>query len=104
LANLVIERKVSLRGARKLVRAFGSEVDFDSNNHYTTDHIEHIIRSFDKTITAIRIAMNTLTEIIEGIEHDWILYEILMQHNVTQPNRYSSQGKEKIIVCLCIIV
>jgi ParB family transcriptional regulator, chromosome partitioning protein len=37
-------------------------------------------RSFDKSITTIRIAMNSLSEIINGVEHDWIIHEILMQH------------------------
>ena len=37
-------------------------------------------RSFDKSITAIRIAMNSLSEIISGVEHDWVIQEVLMQH------------------------
>ena len=40
-------------------------------------HIKIVKRSFDKSITAIRIAMN---RIINGIEHDWVIHEALMQH------------------------
>ena len=85
LANLIIERRLSLRRVSKLVNVFrtdGIDVDDYDNNH-TTNHIDHIKiaeRSFDKTITVIRIAMNSLTEIIESIEHDWVVYEALMQH------------------------
>jgi ParB family transcriptional regulator, chromosome partitioning protein len=44
------------------------------------DRIKMAERSFDKSITAIRIAMNSLSEIINGVEHDWVIHEILMQH------------------------
>ena len=37
-------------------------------------------RSFDKTIIAIRIAMNRIGNIIDETDDDWIVNEILMQH------------------------
>lgn len=81
LANLIADRRLSLRTTRKLLRGFGADRDLDLQ--YESDYIDHIKiaeKSFDKSITAIRIAMNRLSEVINGVEHDWIIREILMQH------------------------
>jgi ParB family transcriptional regulator, chromosome partitioning protein len=80
LANLIADRKLSLRMTRKLLK---DEANVPSDLVYRNDCIDHIKmaeRSFDKSITAIRIAMNSLSEIINGVEHDWVIHEILMQH------------------------
>jgi ParB family transcriptional regulator, chromosome partitioning protein len=80
LANLIAERRLSLRMTRKLLK---DEANVATDLVYRNDCIDHIKmaeRSFDKSITAIRIAMNNLGEIINGVEHDWIIHEILMQH------------------------
>jgi ParB family transcriptional regulator, chromosome partitioning protein len=82
LASLIADRRLSLKNARKLLKNIGAkDVDFDSfyKNGYI-DHIKFAENSFNKTITAIRIAMNSLADIINHIEHDWILHEVLMQH------------------------
>jgi ParB family transcriptional regulator, chromosome partitioning protein len=74
LANLIADRRLSLRTTRKLLKDVG-EKERDLNSFYKSDYIDHIKigeRSFDKSITAIRIAMNSLSEIISGVEHDWI--------------------------------
>lgn len=82
LANLITDRKMSLRKARKFLKNInGEEVDFDS--FYKSDYVDHLKiaeKSFDKTITAIRIAMNSLADVINHIERDWILHEVLMEH------------------------
>ena len=82
LANLIAGRQLSLRKARGLVKGLKQgDVDFES--FYDIGYSEHIKlaeKSFDKTITALRMAMNSMREIINSIEGDWILYEILMQH------------------------
>jgi ParB family transcriptional regulator, chromosome partitioning protein len=80
LGNLIADKQLSLRMTRRLLKDDDSE---DFNSLYENDYIDHIKiaeRSFDKLITAIRIAMNILSEIINGVEHDWIIHEILMQH------------------------
>src|SRR5215469_8382579 len=59
------------------------------------DHIKIAERSFDKSITAIRIAMNSLSEIINGVEHDWVIHEILMQHKNMLHNQIDLILKEK---------
>jgi ParB family chromosome partitioning protein len=79
LANLIADRRLSLRMTRKLLK----EKDRELDSFYKSDYIDHIRiseRSFDKSITAIRIAMNSLSEIINGVEHDWVIQEVLMQH------------------------
>jgi len=82
LANLIADRKLSLRMTRNLLKDVDDK-DKDIDLFYKTDYIDHIKiaeRSFDKSITAIRIAMNSLSEIINGVEHDWVIHEVLMQH------------------------
>jgi ParB family transcriptional regulator, chromosome partitioning protein len=79
LANLIADRRLSLRMTRKLLK---DDVEKD-DSFYKSDYIDHIKiaeKSFDKSITAIRIAMNSLSEIISGVEHDWVIQEVLMQH------------------------
>ena len=82
LANLIAERRLSLRMTRKLLKNI-DEKDRDLESFYKSGYIDHIKiaeRSFDKSIIAIRIAMNSLSEIINGVEHDWVIHEVLMQH------------------------
>lgn len=83
LASLIADRKLSFRKARELLKHDDTtnEIDFDS--YYKGAYIDHITiaqKSFDKSITALRIAMNTIGEVISNIENDWILFEVLMQH------------------------
>jgi ParB family transcriptional regulator, chromosome partitioning protein len=82
LANLISNRRLSMRMTRKFIKEQDeSDITFQSNykNEYM-DHVRLAERSFDKSIAAIRIAMNSLGEVINSIEHDWIVYEVLMQH------------------------
>jgi ParB family transcriptional regulator, chromosome partitioning protein len=82
LANLIADRKLSLRMTRKLLKGIDDK-DSELDSFYKSEYIDHIKiaeRSFDKSITAIRIAMNSLSEIINGVEHDWVIHEVLMQH------------------------
>jgi ParB family chromosome partitioning protein len=85
LASLVADRRLSLKRTRELVKVFDRKDDDDTNFDlsYQSKYIDHIKlaeRSFDKTITTLRIAMNSLREIINNVDDDWILHEILMQH------------------------
>jgi ParB family transcriptional regulator, chromosome partitioning protein len=83
LANLISDRRLSMRATRRLVKNLDEQhSDFITktcNNEYI-DHMRLAERSFDKSIAAIRIAMNSLREVINSVEHDWIVYEVLMQH------------------------
>jgi ParB family chromosome partitioning protein len=83
LANLISDRRLSMRATRRLVKNLDEQhSDFITktcNNEYV-NHMRLAERSFDKSIAAIRIAMNSLREVINTVEHDWIVYEVLMQH------------------------
>ena len=86
LASQVVNRRLSLKKTREILKELKRKddeyiMDFDSSykNEYI-DHIKVAERSFDKTITTLKIAMNGLREIITNVEDDWILYEVLMQH------------------------
>jgi hypothetical protein len=60
LANLIADRRLSLRMTCKLLKDV-DEKDRDLDSFYKSDYIDHIKiaeRSFDKSITAIRIAMS----------------------------------------------
>jgi ParB family chromosome partitioning protein len=85
LAQVIRERRLSSRQARELVKAHeGSSVyNFDEKGTFQKKFVDidrMIQKSFDKSIIAIRFAMNTLSTIMEDIEDNWIIYDILMQH------------------------
>jgi ParB family transcriptional regulator, chromosome partitioning protein len=82
LSNLISNRRLSMRMTRRLIKDQDeTDITFQSNYKKTySDHVRLAERSFDKSIAAIRIAMNSLGEVINTIEQDWIVYEVLMQH------------------------
>ena len=85
LAQIIRKRRLSSRQARELVKDHedDSVYGFDEKRTFQkkfTDVDRITQKSFDKSIVAIRFAMNTLSTIMEHIEDNWIIYEILMQH------------------------
>lgn len=86
VASLVANRRLSLKKTREILKDLkrkDDDYDMDFDSSYKSEYIDHIKvaeRSFDKTITTLKIAMNSLREIITNVEDDWILYEVLMQH------------------------
>lgn len=89
IAEIIIKSRCSSRQARRLVeKSRQSHHSFDealaNNSSYYQDSILDIElkaqRSFNKSITALKIAMNKIATILEGVEENWIVYEILMQH------------------------
>jgi ParB family transcriptional regulator, chromosome partitioning protein len=79
LAALIINRHMSLRKTRNLLGLKNISTEIYADEIYNR-HILIGERSFDKVISALRIAMNRISEIINDLEEDWILHEILMQH------------------------
>lgn len=86
LALLIRNRHLSLKKVRELVK-IDNEYDrsFDPNHlgqrgtkHY--DRIQKAEKSFNKTIIALRVAMSKIGTVLEGVDDDWMLYEVLMQH------------------------
>jgi ParB family chromosome partitioning protein len=81
-AKIASHEKMSSRKTRNLVKDFKESSGFDANPSIVTmgEIYEKSQRSFDKSITALKIAMNKLALIIDQTEDDWVVYEILMQH------------------------
>ncbi len=97
LANLIVDRRLSWRQARDLVNTHDKD-DMDFTSFYKseyTDHLKTAERSFDKAITAVRIAMNSIREIVNDIEADWVLHETFMQHKNMLHNQIDILLKEK---------
>lgn len=85
LAQIIREKRLSSRQARELVKNMedGSIYDFDEKWTFQKKLVDidrKTQKSFDKSIVALRVAMNTLSTIMEYIEDNWIVYETLMQH------------------------
>ena len=97
LANLIVNRRLSWRKTREFIKALDTS-EMDLTSFYKSEYVDHIKtaeRSFDKAITAVRIAMNGIREIINDVEADWILYETLMQHKNMLHNQIDILLKEK---------
>jgi ParB family transcriptional regulator, chromosome partitioning protein len=97
LARIALKGKISSRQTRKLVKEFKDSSIFDENSpiHSVADMYQRTQRSFDKSITALKIAMNKLAAIIEQAEGDWIAHEILMQHKTMLNAQIDLLIKEK---------
>jgi ParB family chromosome partitioning protein len=85
LAQIIRERRLSSRQTREMVKDHEDDSVYGFDEERTSQKkfvdIDRITqKSFDKSIVAIRYAMNTLSTILEQIEDNWIVYEILMQH------------------------
>jgi ParB family chromosome partitioning protein len=84
IADVVIIGGYSSREARKLVKMSLDEKyeteGFPIQQDSLADIELHAQRSFDKSIIALKIAMNKISGVVESVEGNWIVYEILMQH------------------------
>jgi ParB family chromosome partitioning protein len=90
IADLIVAKSSSSREARKLVESsknlstrMDQIQDLDDTLYPQSDILDiefNVQRSFDKSITAIKIAMSKIASILESVEENWIVYEILMQH------------------------
>lgn len=88
IAIVIKNRKLPLRKVRQLIKKNNSIVaDSDSLSFGSYDNISYskdrILKSVDKSIITLRIAVKKMGSIMEGVEDDWILYGILLyQRNV----------------------
>jgi len=88
IAIVIKNKKLPLRKVRQLIKnnySIIAESDSFSFNRY--DNISYskdrILKSIDKSIITLRIAVKKMGSIMEGVEDDWILYGILLyQRNV----------------------
>ena len=100
VAQIICEKRVSYRQARELVKDHKEDsiYDYDEKQIFQRRFIDidrKTQKSFAKSITALKIAMNTLSTIIEEIEDNWITYEILMQHKNMLHRQIDILMKEK---------
>ena len=87
MANLISNRRLSVKEVRKLIRSEEDSVYAISSNDELikvqedlSDLDMNIRRSLDKSMIVFKLAMNKMTDIMHGVEDNWIIYEILMQH------------------------
>jgi ParB family transcriptional regulator, chromosome partitioning protein len=84
VAELISKRNLSFRKARHMIKEFGNDFSSPSTNQFfkiaQSDPFELSQRSFDKSITALRMVTKKLSSIIEDNQDNWIIYEVLMQH------------------------
>lgn len=101
IARQVVEKHMTVTNIRKLIKDEDSsqENDYKFFDLPNKDKLEEIQsraeRSFDKTISTLKIALNRIGPIIEGVEDNWIVYEILMQHKNMLNNQIDILIKEK---------
>jgi ParB family chromosome partitioning protein len=83
IAMVIRNKKLPLRKVRELVKNNNSIIaDSDSLSLNSYDNISYskdrILKSIDKSIITLRIAVKKMGSIMEGVEDDWILYGILL--------------------------
>jgi ParB family transcriptional regulator, chromosome partitioning protein len=102
LADLISRKRLSIRQVRELISNHEDSV-YDSQGITVSmntvediselDRVAH--RSLDKSMVAFKIAMNKITDIMETVEDNWIIYEILMQHRNVLHSQVDLMIKEK---------
>jgi ParB family chromosome partitioning protein len=101
-ANLAKAKSLSSRDIRELIKDVkrNSVYDYSIDNTLGESSINNIDkktqRCFDKSIIALRIAMNKISSIIEETQENWIIYEILMHHKSMLHNEIDLLIKEKM--------
>jgi ParB family chromosome partitioning protein len=102
LANLAQTNSLSSRDIREVVRKIkrSKVYDYDYIKVIHEPKIKDIDqktqRSFDKSVIALRNAMSKLSNIIEEVQENWIIYEILMQHKNMLHHQIDVLIKEKM--------
>jgi ParB family chromosome partitioning protein len=100
LADLISKRHLSIKHVRKLIKDCENSV-YEAEDDITIpvddisnlDRLAH--RCLDKSIVALRIAINKIADIMDTVEDNWIIYEILLQHRNVLHNQIDLLIKEK---------
>ena len=102
LQSSSVQKRISSREVRQLVNKRKISNSFELTNEVAFLYQNKIVnvnakaqRSFDKSITILKIAMSKLATIIENVEDNWIVYEILMQHKNMLNSQIDLLIKEK---------
>jgi ParB family chromosome partitioning protein len=83
LAGIAGNKKLSSREVRRLIKG-RTQAPFTevSSIPYTIDNEEGILKSFDKSIIALKVTAKKFGDIIEEVEQNWIIHDLLMQHKL----------------------
>jgi ParB family chromosome partitioning protein len=101
LAYLIAHRRLSLRRVRQLIdQANQDDCVFTSTSYYKDceDRRRRIERTFDKSITALKIALNRISMVIDDMEEhndSWAIYQTLLHHKNVINNEINILLKEK---------
>lgn len=99
MVHLIAQRHLSLRRVRELINQANQNHSGLSAACYYKDREDRkrrIERAFDKSITALKIAQNRLSMVIEDVEDDsWAINEIFLQHKNRINDQISILLKEK---------
>jgi ParB family transcriptional regulator, chromosome partitioning protein len=99
LGHMIAQRHLSLRRARKLIdKAYQNEQVFETAFCYQDreERKRRIERAFNKSITALKIALDRMSMIIDDVEDDnWAISQILLQHKNMINNQINILLKEK---------
>jgi ParB family transcriptional regulator, chromosome partitioning protein len=85
VAKLIVDKHLSIAKTRSLLRTSRNNRGFKPSENMTFQticdiKISKMLRSFDKCIIGLKLAMHKIGKVLEDNE-DWIMYEVLMQHN-----------------------
>jgi ParB family chromosome partitioning protein len=99
ISRQIIQKNMSVREVRYLLRKDDIDMPNPDMRFPLKDTVEELDakaqRTFDKSITTLKIALNKLGTIITNVEDNWIVYEILMQHKNMLNNQIDILIKEK---------
>jgi ParB family chromosome partitioning protein len=100
IARQAIDNKMTVFEIRRMIKRANSKESiqksiYDLPSTSSEDLEIRTLRSFDKSITTLKIALNKLGTIIDAIEANWVAYEILMQHKSMLNNQIDILIKEK---------
>jgi ParB family transcriptional regulator, chromosome partitioning protein len=99
LAHMIAQRRLSLRRVRKLIdQANQNEYVLETASYYQNreDRKRRIERAFDKSITALKIALDRMSMVIDDVEDDnWAISQILLEHKNMINNQINILLKEK---------
>jgi ParB family chromosome partitioning protein len=98
IASAVRDKKLTARNTRGIIKAdvknSDAEFSFSSYKDYHWGK-ERILRSFDRSIIALRLAIKKLSYIVEAVDDDWIFCNIILHHKNTLNSQIDLLIKEK---------
>lgn len=97
LAGIVKNGRLSSRDLRHIIKDGRIRASFPevTGMIYTKNNEERILRSFDKSIIALKVTAKKIGDIIEEVEESWIIHDLLMQHKLVLDSQIDLLIKQK---------